>query len=247
MSNTRSVKSEPKYVSIYKELRANILSDDSGILKLPPENQLMTQYNVSRTTIRKATQLLKDEQLIESRQGRGTDIIFNSTIPKNPRQRRITQISSASFSFTAASVQSRTHSEMLVDIVPAVKEIAQALEIIPGENVYRIRWLHHVNDQPFMYMSNYVRMDLAPTLPQVVAGKSSLYRIFAEEYGYVFESAEESIEPVTADFISASLLGVPVGTPLLLVCRRARFDKGPVEYSRRLIRTDMQKLTLYLK
>lgn len=240
-------KREPKYVSIYKELRTYILYDDAVAEKLPPENQLMERFHVSRTTIRKATQLLKDENLIESRKGRGTEILLGNVIANHGHTQRMTTVTQAYFTFKTKDVESRKHSEMLVDVVPAVTEVADALKLAPGSNVYRIRWLHYVNDVPFLYLVNYVRIDLAPTLPEVVKGKDSLYPVLADEYGLIFEEAVETVDPIISDFITAKLLDVPVGTPLLLVCRTARFNAGPTEYSRQYIRADQRNLTMYLK
>ena len=63
-------KNAPKYVSVYNAIKADILSSkyptDSF---LPPENELMEIYGVSRTTIRNAVNLLRDEHIVEVHQG----------------------------------------------------------------------------------------------------------------------------------------------------------------------------------
>ena len=62
-------KNAPKYVSVYNAIKADILSSkyptDSF---LPPENELMEIYGVSRTTIRNAVNLLRDEHIVEVHQ-----------------------------------------------------------------------------------------------------------------------------------------------------------------------------------
>lgn len=240
-------KSEPKYISIYRALRAQILFSDTPAAKLPPENQLMAHFGVSRTTIRKATQLLKDEHIIESHKGSGTDINQNVRVDNGDRAHRVTSITRAAFSLATDDIRSRQHSEMLVDTVPAILEVAQALRLQPGENVYRIRWLHYVNDIPYLYLINYVRMDLAPNLEDAVRGRDSLYPALADAYGLIYEEGQETVEPVSADFITAKLLDVPVGSPLFLITRTAKFNRGYAECSRRYLRPDQYRLTLYLK
>ncbi|MGI6354023.1 MAG: GntR family transcriptional regulator [Lentisphaeria bacterium] len=63
----------PRYKEIEAILRQRILSDfyrGSGFL--PQERELAQEFNVSRTTLRNALQLLSDQQLISKVQGRGT-------------------------------------------------------------------------------------------------------------------------------------------------------------------------------
>lgn len=242
------VKNEPKYIRIYKELRGRILTDgfvDNG--QLPTELQLMEQFGVSRTTIRKATEMLRADNLIESRQGYGTDVTLNKKTPNAGQMNRITDVIDIDFTFTPEPLESTKHSDVLVDVVPVPGKVASALDLTQGDNVYRLRWLHYVNDIPYLYLTNYVRMDLAPTLPQVVEGMVSLYPILAREYGLIFDRAEETIEPIVSDFISAKLLDVPVGTPLLQLCRSTHFNKGPAEYGLSIIRPDLLNITLKIR
>ncbi len=244
MTDSRCAKSEPKYISIYKELKGRIISSDfTDGGKLPAESQLMEQYDVSRTTIRRATEMLRAENLIESRQGRGTEIkLAQTTISAS----RMSDVVGVEFDFTVPQAVTK-HSDTLIDTVPVNAETADALGLALGDNAYRIRWLHYVNDQPYLYLTNYVRMDLAPTLPETAQHLVSLYPMLAREYGLIFEHAKETIEPIVSDFISAKLLDVPANTPLLLLSRRAEFNKGPAEYSRSIIRPDLLRISLNIK
>lgn len=65
-------KSNNKSVMVVNHLRNQIADNHYPIYsKLPTENELAIQLNVSRVTVRKALQILKDEGIIESRQGSG--------------------------------------------------------------------------------------------------------------------------------------------------------------------------------
>lgn len=67
------------YEIIFEKIQAEITS---GILKvghkLPPERELATKYNVSRTSIREALRLLELSDFVEIRQGDGTFIKNNA-------------------------------------------------------------------------------------------------------------------------------------------------------------------------
>lgn len=75
-----------KYYDLMEDLRKQILS---GAIKpgekLPSENQLSTEYGVSRQTVRKALQILQNEGYIYAEHGRGT---FCSEMMRHTRQSR---------------------------------------------------------------------------------------------------------------------------------------------------------------
>ena len=61
------------YKGIYQTLRESILSGELGPEdKLPTEDELAQQYSVSKITVKKALELLKEDGLILRVQGRGT-------------------------------------------------------------------------------------------------------------------------------------------------------------------------------
>ena len=67
-----------KYEKIAEWIRNEI---EAGALslgdKLPPENELMTQFRVSRQTVRTALSLLRKEGIVEGRRGSGSYITAN--------------------------------------------------------------------------------------------------------------------------------------------------------------------------
>ncbi|KRN25896.1 GntR family transcriptional regulator [Lacticaseibacillus camelliae] len=64
---------QPKYIQIYRRLKANIATGTTQTL--PSEKELTEVYSVSRVTIRKALALLREEHLIESGSGMRTRIL----------------------------------------------------------------------------------------------------------------------------------------------------------------------------
>ena len=69
--------SKPLYLQVEADIKNRILSKQymPGD-KLPTENELSDQYNVSKITIRKAIQNLSDEGYVNKVQGEGTFINF---------------------------------------------------------------------------------------------------------------------------------------------------------------------------
>lgn len=73
---------KPPYQQVANHLRAAILTGDYGPgERLPTGGQLAATYDVARMTVQKALQVLRDENLIISRQGSGVFVRERSTQP----------------------------------------------------------------------------------------------------------------------------------------------------------------------
>lgn len=73
INNSMKPKSSPTYLQIEAQLISYFRENDFAYGdKLPTEHQLMELYSVSRTTIRKTLDILKNKKLIDKSQGSGT-------------------------------------------------------------------------------------------------------------------------------------------------------------------------------
>lgn len=79
---------QPKYKQvkdlILENIRENIFPDGSF---LPPENELMKKFSVSRNTIRTALKQLRDEGIIITRQGQQSQVDAGKVINGGPRRK----------------------------------------------------------------------------------------------------------------------------------------------------------------
>ena len=71
----------PRYLWVYNSLKSQIEAEDFKVGDyLPPEPELQQTFQVSRTTVRKAVEMLSQQGFVFIRQGRGTEIIdFKAT------------------------------------------------------------------------------------------------------------------------------------------------------------------------
>ncbi len=73
----------PKYIKLKEKINENILSGKYPIgSKLPTENQLAIEYQVSRSTVRQTLELLSAEGIITKRWGSGNTVISKSDSSK---------------------------------------------------------------------------------------------------------------------------------------------------------------------
>jgi GntR family transcriptional regulator, transcriptional repressor for pyruvate dehydrogenase complex len=93
------VKRKPSYVHAADQIRVRILS---GQLvpgeRLPPENDLAAELNVSRTTAREALRLLASENLVETKRG-----VFGGVFIVHPTHQDIERSMDTAFSLMASS------------------------------------------------------------------------------------------------------------------------------------------------
>ena len=72
MLNQDSVQKELKYVRLMEDLKGKILSGEIRMGdKLPSENELSSEYHISRQTVRKALSILENAGYVYAEHGRG--------------------------------------------------------------------------------------------------------------------------------------------------------------------------------
>lgn len=236
----------PIYQIVYNQLKKDIQeSKYPRNSQLPTENQLCKQFDVSKITVRKAISMLADEKYIKVLQGSGSTVIYNNKLADYKRFKDISEVTEEfvkhdnNNSFAIKGIH--------VNSISATHEIAEALEVSEKTNVYRVQRLVCLNDIPFSIMVNYIREDFAPNLIVHESEITDLYGFLKNIYGLYYKNSKESIMATSADLLDASLLEVPVGTPLLYSERVAQCDKGPLEYAITKFRTDIYRLKVIMQ
>ena len=77
-----------RYSMIYNDIKNDILNDVYKVGSLLPTEQVLSlKYDVNRSTLRKAMQMLADEGLIEKCPGKGTIVL--SSVPVAPESPKV--------------------------------------------------------------------------------------------------------------------------------------------------------------
>lgn len=214
---------------------------------LPPESELTKMFSVSRTTIRKAVNLLSNEQYVYVKQGRGTEVISNCGRMREQDRVRFHNVRGITEKLLSNSDTLRS-SAANITFEPAPFRVAKALEINVEDPVYKVQRLSFIDDDiPFMYKMNYLRTDVVNGLEKFDNEVFDLYSLLADEFNVVFDRGSETVTAVCADFVDAKIFNIKVGDPLLLFKRYAYTADKPMEYCEMKLRPEYYELSFIMQ
>ena len=230
----------PRYVQIRESLRAEIAQGTfKPGQKLLSEDELASQYGVSRMTVRQALTDLIDAGIVYRRHGVGT---FVSQAHIERDHSKLTNF------FEAAEEEGIVaRANVLVgEVIPAKRQVALALKLDEGEPVNHIKTLRFANDVPVTVHDTHIPYKLFPDMLKRNFEHLHIWT-HMEDYGYRVKRAIQKIEAQDADDELAQLLGIEVGGPILYKERTVYAEDGtPVEFTYCYNRGDTYSLTIVL-
>jgi GntR family transcriptional regulator len=201
---------EVRYRAIAEELRGRVESGELGAGRLlPSESELSGAYGVSRVTVRKALDLLRDEGLIDARQGFGW---FVSTDPVRQALGRLGTIEEQ-------LEQLGVGSERRVVEFRFVAAPARVRQVLGADAVLEVRRVNLADGQPFARVTVWCPEELGARLSRADVEKAPFYELI----GVAIGGATQTIGVAAANAADAELLAVPVGSPVLR-CERVTRD-----------------------
>jgi len=201
---------EVRYRAIADELRRRVESGDlaAGAL-LPSESDLSGAYGVSRVTVRKALELLRDEGLIDARQGFGW---FVATAPVRQSLARLGTIEDQLAALGVGS-ERRVVGFRFVAAPPRVRQV------LGVDTVLEVRRVNVADGQPFARVTVWAPEEVGAKLSRADVEAAPFYELVGVPIG----GASQTIGAAAASPDDAALLQVPVGSPVLR-CERVTRD-----------------------
>jgi len=199
----------PRYQSIADEIRARIASGEvmAGRL-LPSEASLSQEFEVSRVTIRRALEVLRDAGLLDARQGLGW------FVASEPLRQPLDHLDTIEQQLAAAGSTARRRI-LEFAFTDAPPKVAEALG---APRVLEVRRVNLSDDAPFARVTVWCPESLGASLSRDDVEARSFYELLEAD----IVRATQSIGAAAADADDAALLGVPEGSPVL-VCERTTF------------------------
>ena len=216
----------PLYAQVKDDMKEKI---NTGTLRegdyLPSEFKLMEEYNVSRTTIRQAIEILVQENYLARKRGVGTLIAKPKTDYWDLSELR-------SFDEEAHRKGMVSKTKLIdFDTVKSNNELAD----IFGENekeFYKLVRLRYINDSPLELVTTYIPKSLAENLEKFDFSNNSLFDVLYKYYNVKVNYAEKTFTAINATKEDAKALEIIPETAIQLVTT-VTFDANynPVEFS----------------
>jgi GntR family transcriptional regulator len=227
----------PYYQQLYDILRGKIdRSEWSPGDMIPPESELIDQYEVSRITVRQVLDMLVNEGLIYRQRGRGSFVAHPTLEQTMNRIVSFTEdMRQRGFNPGTRVVSAR--------LIPAVKDISEKLQVEPGETLARIERLRTADGEPMSIEESYLVHRYCPSVLQHDYATQPLREILDRDYGIRLVYAKQIIRAIQASRELAGVLKIKSGSPLLFI-ERITYSQGeiPVEFLRVYYRADRYSL-----
>lgn len=197
-----------RYQEIADELRCRALASAAGSV-LPSEADMSVEFGVSRVTIRRALELLRDEGLIAARQGFGW---FVATEPVRQSLGSLATIESHVEG--VGKLSERKIEEFAFE--PAPPRVQRVLGV---DQVLRVKRVNLADGEPFAVVTVWCPADLGAHLSRRDVERRPFYELLDVR----LRGATQTIGADLANAADARLLGVPTGSPVLR-CQRVTTD-----------------------
>jgi len=201
---------EIRYRTIADELRRRVSDGTFAAGRLlPSEADLGAEFDASRVTVRRALELLRDEGLVDARQG------FGWFVAAAPLRQSLGRLATIEGQLADGGIRpERRILEFAFE--RATREVKT---VLGAEQVLRVRRLNLADGEPFAVVTVWCRSDLGQHLSRADVERSPFYELL----DVPLKGATQTIGADAADTDAARLLQVPVGSPVLR-CTRVTTD-----------------------
>lgn len=218
---------------IREELRARIFSGAyQPHDRVPSESALMTEYGVSRITVRQALGNLEKERLIVKVPGKGSFV----TQPKPFQELGRLQ----GFAEAMGALGHETHNRLIsLRTVAASAQVADKLKLAAGKPVTEIHRVRYLDRRPASLDITWVPSHIGDRLAREDLASRDIFLILENDYGLALGHADLAIDATLADAPLAGLLEINTGAPVLRVERLTHGKDGtPLDYEHLHCRAD---------
>jgi GntR family transcriptional regulator len=217
----------PLYYQLLIILKEKI---EGGVWKpgdiIPTEQDLMEQYDISRSTTRQAILALVNDGYLHREKSKGT-------IVSSPTGRMRFVGSLMSFSEEMDSKKIPHYSQILTQqVLPATDSIAEKFSVKPGSSMYYLKRVRFINDRPFLLDEHFIPYYLCNGIEEKYKDNTSLYKLLKVEYQFNLHHGQIEFEPIVPTSKEViDLLKVNPATSLLFVSRMVYSDQDvPLDY-----------------
>lgn len=233
MSREKLVGPRPKHAQLRDRL-ADLAAGLGPDAAIPSERELMTTFDVSRATVRRAIESLIVDGMLHRVHGKGTFVA---------RPRLESQLHLASFSQDMRRRGLEPSSRLLgIELATPPTDVASWFA---EDEAWRIDRLRLADGRPIALEHSWYSASLLPGLDTHDLD-GSLYAILTTKYGLAIDAADQTLWGESAEGRTAELLAAPEHTALLVFRRLSTSLGRPVEHAVSRYRGDRYQIHMSL-
>lgn len=199
--------------------------------KIPAENEFCKIYDLSRTTVRQALDILEKDGYIYKLRGKGSYV----STPKIYQNRS----SFSKFYDDMRSLGKVPFSKIIsLKIKVADAYVREKMQLEENEMLCQIKWIRYGNNEPLIYETINLNYKLVDGIEMKELTDKKLYDILSEEYGIKMTHGKELFYPCKLDINEAKNLGLKENDLGMKVERVVFQGKDVVEYTTSTVRGD---------
>ncbi|MFE4857331.1 GntR family transcriptional regulator [Streptomyces sp. NPDC056670] len=238
-----------KYRGVADDLRGRISAGDFDVeRKLPGERHLRDHYGVSLMTVRQALGVLRDEGLIEARQGSGWFLAEWKPIVRNALRRLYSEHWDEARSMWDVDVEGRQWEvvDPQVDFPVVPDDVARVLGLESGAKAWRRDRKYVVDAVPVMRATSYIPDEFArdTRITEIDTGEGGIYARL-EEAGHEPVAFREQVRCRLATPAEVDDLHLAAGAPVIEQHRVASQEDGRVVELNRMVLDASRFLLVY--
>lgn len=170
---------------------------------LPSEFDLASEFNVSQSTVRKALNILTDENVLTRKQGKGTFVSQSG------------ELRFFKFKTDGGSTDILESRRLSLEKMPTPNFVKQHFGADNTE-CFKLERLRKMADGCMLYEVLYMPYEIFPTLEKEPSLNRFLYQYYEKTYNILVNGAINRLRAVGANAGCEKFLGVVQGTPVLL-------------------------------
>jgi DNA-binding GntR family transcriptional regulator len=209
----------PQYRKLYELLRKQIVE---GVFKegdlLPSENDLCSQHNLTRPTVRHALDALLNEGLIKKHKGKG------SIVSNQPKGIGILSIAGTTTAIGSSNLSTNILAKPKVIQWPEPFIFPLSDKEKEAGCIYLER-LRLVDNKPLFYDVNYIPNINLPRFTSRNFENKSLFDMLRKYYQIEIKGGEQKLKAISASEEISKYLNVPVGHPVLSLERKMNTNR----------------------
>lgn len=233
------------YKQIIADLKKRIFDGQFTNLKLPDERTLSADYDVSRSSVKRALNRMANDGLIFKKRGSGTFI--NPLYLKNESIFNYEESSNLGVTDNFKMDGKRPTTTVLdFEVISPTEELQRDLFLKPDDFVYKIIRLRSFDDKPFMIETGFIPIKIAPQLSRSQIEKS-IFNYMQNEHNQSVTKSFLSVfaEPSTTE--DQNLLNLKPTEPVGIMEGIFFLDNGtPFEFSHMRFHYDYLKFNSFV-